>query len=45
MQSSDRFAQLDAEIAALKDKIAGIQLTHLAPRAHADDAAARGAAT
>lgn len=30
-QASDRFAQLDAEIAALKDKIAGIQHARLAP--------------
>ena len=30
-QTSDRFAQLDAEIAALKDKIAGIQHARLAP--------------
>ena len=29
--ASDRFAQLDAEIAALKDKIAGIQHARLAP--------------
>ena len=30
---SDRFAHLDAEIAALKDKIAGIQHAHVAPSA------------
>jgi hypothetical protein len=30
-QTSDRFAQLDAEIAALKDKIAGIQHARVAP--------------
>ena len=30
-QASDRFAQLDAEIAALKDKIAGIQHARVAP--------------
>ena len=30
-QTSDRFAQFDAEIAALKDKIAGIQHARLAP--------------
>ena len=29
--TSDRFAQLDAEIAALKDKVAGIQHARLAP--------------
>ena len=32
-QTSDRIAHLDAEIAALKDRIAGIQSVRLAPRA------------
>lgn len=32
-QTLDRFAQLDAEIAALKERIAGIQTARLAPRA------------
>lgn len=32
-QTSDRIAHLDAEIAALKDRIAGIQSARLAPRA------------
>ena len=39
-QASDRFAQLDAEIAALKDKIAGIQHARLCADAR-ERAAAR----